>query len=49
MELNKIYNEDCLVGMKKIPSKAIDLIVSDPPYIIDNSGGVFMLMTIKVM
>ena len=39
MELNKIYNEDCLVGMKKIPSKAIDLIVSDPPYIIDNSGG----------
>ena len=39
MELNKIYNEDCLVGMKKIPSKTIDLIVSDPPYIIDNSGG----------
>lgn len=40
MELNKIYNED---------SKTIDLIVSDPPYIIDNSGGVFMLMTIKAM
>ena len=39
MELNKIYNEDCLEGMKKIPSKTIDLIVSDPPYIIDNSGG----------
>lgn len=47
MELNKIHNEDCLVGMKKIPSKAIDLIVSDPPYIIDNSGGVFTPMTIK--
>ena len=47
MELNKIYNEDCLVGMKKIPSKDIDLIVSDPPYIIDNSGGVFTPMTIK--
>ena len=42
MELNKIYNEDCLVGMKKIPPKAIDLIVSDPPYIIDNSGGGYL-------
>lgn len=50
MELNKIYNEDCLEGMKKIPSKTIDLIVSDPPYIIDNQGGeVFMPMTIKAM
>lgn len=49
MELNKIYNEDCLAGMKKIPSKAIDLIVSDPPYIIDNSGGEFTPMTIKAM
>ena len=47
MEINKIYNEDCLVGMKKIPSKTIDLIVSDPPYIIDNSGGVFTPMTTK--
>jgi DNA modification methylase len=42
MELNKIHNEDCLVGMKKISSKAIDLIVSDPPYIIDNSGGGYL-------
>lgn len=42
MELNKIYNEDCLEGMKKIPSKTIDLIVSDPPYIIDNQGGRYL-------
>lgn len=32
LELNKIYNEDCLIGMKKIESGSIDLIVTDPPY-----------------
>ena len=32
MELNKIYNEDCLNGMKRIPDKSIDMILSDLPY-----------------
>ena len=32
MELNKIYNEDCLEGMKKIPDKSIDMILCDLPY-----------------
>lgn len=32
MELNKIYNEDCLVGMKEIPDKSIDMILCDLPY-----------------
>ena len=32
IELNKIYNEDCLEGMKRIPDKSVDLIVIDPPY-----------------
>lgn len=33
MELNKIYNEDCIIGMKeKIPDESIDLIIADPPY-----------------
>lgn len=32
MKLNKIYNEDCLEGMKQIPDKSIDLIITDPPY-----------------
>ncbi len=32
MELNKIYNEDCIDGMKKIPTCSIDLIVTSPPY-----------------
>lgn len=32
MDLNKIYNEDCLTGMKKIPDKSIDMILCDLPY-----------------
>ena len=31
-ELNRIYNEDCLVGMRDIPDKSIDCIICDPPY-----------------
>lgn len=32
MELNKIHNEDCLEGMKRIPDKSIDMILCDLPY-----------------
>lgn len=32
MELDRIYNEDCLTGMKRIPDGSVDLIVTDPPY-----------------
>ena len=32
MELNRIYNEDCLEGMKRIPDKSIDMILCDLPY-----------------
>ena len=32
MELNKIYNEDCLIGMSAIPDKSIDMILCDLPY-----------------
>ena len=34
MELNKVYNDDCIDGMKKMPSESVDLIVTDPPYLI---------------
>lgn len=34
LELNKIYNEDCLEGMKRIPDRSVDLVVTDPPYLI---------------
>lgn len=30
--INKIFNEDCLIGMKRIPDKSIDCICTDPPY-----------------
>lgn len=32
MEIDNIYNEDCLVGMKNIPDKSIDCIICDLPY-----------------
>lgn len=32
MELDIIYNEDCLEGMKSIPDKSIDMILCDLPY-----------------
>lgn len=32
LELDKIYNEDCLVGMKDIPDGSIDMICTDLPY-----------------
>lgn len=31
-ELNKIYNEDCMEGMKRIPDKSVDMILTDIPY-----------------
>jgi len=32
MELNKIYNENCLDTMKRMPNNFIDLTVTSPPY-----------------
>ena len=34
--LNKIYNEDCNIGIKRIPDNTIDLVIIDPPYLINN-------------
>lgn len=32
MQLNIIYNEDCIETMKKISEKSIDLVITSPPY-----------------
>ena len=32
IELNKIYNEDCLEGMKRISNGSVDCIICDLPY-----------------
>lgn len=38
IELNKIYNEDCLIGMNNIEDKSIDCIICDLPYGVLNKG-----------
>lgn len=30
--MNKIYNEDCLVTMSRLPARSVDLTVTSPPY-----------------
>lgn len=32
MEKNKIYNEDCLLTMRRMEDNSVDLIVTSPPY-----------------
>lgn len=32
MELNRIYNMDCLEGMKNLPNDCIDMVITSPPY-----------------
>ena len=47
MEVNKVYNEDCLNIMKNIQDNSIDLIITDPPYKTTSrgsSGGGGMLL-----
>jgi len=46
MELNKIIHGDCIEVMKRMPSRCVDLIVTDPPYG-DNTGYGMNNKTIK--
>ena len=32
LELNRIYNMDCLEGMKSLDDNSVHSIVTDPPY-----------------
>ena len=41
IELDTIYNEDCLEGMRQLPDGCVDLVITDPPYLIGNQGGGF--------
>jgi site-specific DNA-methyltransferase (adenine-specific) len=34
-----IYNEDCLIGLKRIPDKSIDACITDPPYSLNKDYG----------
>jgi len=35
LQFNKIYNMDCLKGMKLIPHDSVDLVITDPPFAIE--------------
>jgi DNA modification methylase len=32
MEIDNIYNEDCLLGLRKMPDNFVDLTITSPPY-----------------
>ena len=32
LELDKIYNMDCIDGLKQLDESSVDAIVTDPPY-----------------
>lgn len=38
IEIDKIYNMDCLEGMKAIPDGSVDLVATDPPYRLTSRG-----------
>lgn len=38
LELNKLYNMDCMDGMKEFPDKYFDIAIVDPPYGINENG-----------
>ena len=35
----QLYNGDCLELMKNIPDGSVDLVLTDPPYVIETKGG----------
>jgi|SRR5690625_871339 len=38
MELNNVYNMDCVEGMQQMEDASVDLIIADPPYVIAREG-----------
>jgi site-specific DNA-methyltransferase (adenine-specific) len=39
ISLNQAFNMDCLEFMKELPDKCIDLVLTDPPYLVDYKTG----------
>lgn len=35
----RLYNEDCMEVLGRLPDNSVDLIVTDPPYLIEKSSG----------
>src|SRR3990167_7948368 len=36
--INQVWNADCLEAMKLLPDKCVDLVITDPPYLIGAKG-----------
>ena len=34
-----IWNEDCAKGLDRIPDGSVDLVMMDPPYLLNTEGG----------
>lgn len=50
LNIDVIYNCDCLCGLKQLPNNSVDLVVTDPPYVIQsNGGGIYTQKHIKYM
>ena len=41
LELNKIYQGDCIEELKKLPENSVDAIITDPPYGLEFMGKEF--------
>ena len=39
MKKFELWHGDCLELMKNIPDGSVDLVLTDPPYIVETSGG----------
>lgn len=39
IQTNTIHNEDCMIGMGRIPDHSIDLVLMDPPYQLSSTSG----------
>ena len=40
LKTNHVYNIDCLEGLRMMPDNSVDLVLTDPPYALDNSDGI---------
>ncbi len=49
MNTNKIniFNDDCIEVLKNLPENSVDLVVTDPPYIVKTEGGGVEPLAIK--
>ena len=47
LEINKIYNQDCLEGMKYIDDGSIDMVLCDLPYGEHKINGIALFLLIN--